>query len=317
LRKQSLHMRQSHSVCLRRTQLLTQVKAPRVFVNFRDMCQAMCVEASYNRVLTLAAALSSMPSSSRPEGIIFEDPTGYMLPLQVGQFSADVRRVMVQHGWPHGHLLLHMHHSCGTYVEKEAHCCTLPSPPFPPQGCYLLILHHCTYVVLALRSAFASRLLPAGPSRADSSEACVLEALANGASGIWCGVSRVGAAVGHCSSIVTLFNLHRLGNPFVAQDFDLPAIRAAAIEVTRITTGKDPSDYEEVYGARASDIVFPKGLLGSGNEEALASSLRVKLRNRGSCQPLTVTPSRKIAIVDAAIRESALCALTSRRWRRR
>ena len=50
--------------------------------------------------------------------------------------------------------------------------------------------------------------------------------------------------------------------------------------MTRITTGRDPSDYEEVYGARASDIVFPKGLLGSGAEEAMAASLKVKNRNR-------------------------------------
>ncbi len=80
------------------------------------MCQAMCVPASYNRVLTFAAAVASMSPSSRPEGLVFEDPTGYMLPLQVAHFTAEVRKAMDINGWSSGHLLIHMHHSCGTYV---------------------------------------------------------------------------------------------------------------------------------------------------------------------------------------------------------
>ncbi len=62
----------------------------------------------------------------------------------------------------------------------------------------------------------------------------MLECLANGGTGIWCGVARVGASVGHCSSMVTLYNLHRLGNPHVAHMYNMPAIREAAIEVSRM-----------------------------------------------------------------------------------
>ena len=86
----------------------------RVFVNLRDMCQAMCEPPSFQRVLTIAAAIAALGPEDRPEGLIFEDPTGHILPSQVGDFTAEVRRAMDDHGWRHGHLLIHMHHSCGT-----------------------------------------------------------------------------------------------------------------------------------------------------------------------------------------------------------
>jgi hypothetical protein len=63
------------------------------------------------------------------------------------------------------------------------------------------------------------------------SEASVLEALASGATGLWCGVSREGASVGHCSSAVTLVNLARLGNAKVSARYNLMALRNAAVEV--------------------------------------------------------------------------------------
>ena len=81
-----------------------------------------------------------------------------------------------------------------------------------------------------------------------------MEALASGATGIWCGVSREGAQVGHASSIVTLMNLHRLGNKYVSERYDLAALRRAAIEVTRVTTGHEPADNEEVYGPRSIEV---------------------------------------------------------------
>ena len=61
-------------------------------------------------------------------------------------------------------------------------------------------------------------------------------------------------AVGHCSSTVTLVNLHRLGNKYVTQRYNLPALRQAAVAVTKITTGKAPPDNEEVYGPRALEV---------------------------------------------------------------
>lgn len=83
------------------------------------------------------------------------------------------------------------------------------------------------------------------------SEAIVLECLASGATGIWAGVCKEGAGVGHASSIMTLTNLTRLGNPYVTVDYNMPAMREAAVEVTRIVTGREPPETTEIYGARA------------------------------------------------------------------
>ncbi len=110
----------------------------------------------------------------------------------------------------------------------------------------------------------------------------MLASLANGATGIWCGVSREGAAVGHCCSAVTLANLHRLGNEHVARTYNLPAVRAAAVEVTRITTGRDPHEHEEVYGARAMDVVFDDdgGMSFASQQLAVAAAMGATVRNR-------------------------------------
>jgi hypothetical protein len=95
-------------------------------------------------------------------------------------------------------------------------------------------------------------------------EAVVMEALAAGATGIWCGISREGAACGHANSLTTLTNLHRLGNAYVQERFNMPALRTAAIRMTQLTTGADPHPMTELYGARALDIVFD-GAMGGEN----------------------------------------------------
>ena len=113
----------------------------------------------------------------------------------------------------------------------------------------------CVMMCFAIVTDTLNPCLPQTWTRC-SSEACVLETLANGGTGIWCGVCREGAMVGHASSAVTLLNLHRLGNKYVSQRYDLAALRQAAIAVTRITTGHDPVDNEEVYGPRSAEVVF-------------------------------------------------------------
>jgi hypothetical protein len=62
-------------------------------------------------------------------------------------------------------------------------------------------------------------------------DASQLEALAVGATGIWCAVCDEGAATGHASSAVTLTNLARLGNTHVLEQFDFLKLRHAAAEV--------------------------------------------------------------------------------------
>ena len=83
-----------------------------------------------------------------------------------------------------------------------------------------------------------------------------LECLANGANGIWASLIIQGASMGHSCSTVTLMNLIRLGNKKVLETYNCTALREAAQEVCRITTGFEPYPLQVVYGERALDMVF-------------------------------------------------------------
>ncbi len=101
-------------------------------------------------------------------------------------------------------------------------------------------------------------------------EACVHECLSNGASGIWCSMAEEGAGLGHACSSVTIMNLVRLGNKKVLK-YNCKAMRQAAINITKITTGQPPHAKQSVYGERALDIVFDmhSGMGGGmGGEDA-------------------------------------------------
>jgi hypothetical protein len=78
--------------------------------------------ASYRRTLTLVAAVASLPKDIRPEGLVFEDPTGEVFPWRMGELVAEVRTAMNVSGWTSGHLLIHMHHGYGMYVPRESPC---------------------------------------------------------------------------------------------------------------------------------------------------------------------------------------------------
>lgn len=90
----------------------------------------------------------------------------------------------------------------------------------------------------------------------DLQTASVLLSLENGATGVWASVCDEGAAVGHASSTITAMNLVRLGNKKILQNYNCVAMREAAREVTRITTGGDPAPRQVLYGERALDMVF-------------------------------------------------------------
>ena len=53
-----------------------------------------------------------------------------------------------------------------------------------------------------------------------------------------------------------LTNLARLGNIRVQKDCNSQKMRIAAIEITRLCTGRDPPPRTELYGARALDAVL-------------------------------------------------------------
>ena len=83
-----------------------------------------------------------------------------------------------------------------------------------------------------------------------------LECLANGATGVWCGVCTEGAALGHADSCTTLMNMIRLGNQAVQKQFNCKYLREAAIKVTEIASGDSPDPRKPIYGDRALDMLF-------------------------------------------------------------
>jgi len=99
---------------------------------------------------------------------------------------------------------------------------------------------------------------------ADSTQ---LECLANGANGIWASLIIEGAALGHSCSSVMLMNLIRLGNKEVLKNYNCTALREAAQEVTKITTGFPPYNRQVVYGERALDMVFGVPNFPPGKQE--------------------------------------------------
>ncbi|XP_038054925.1 uncharacterized protein LOC119727133 [Patiria miniata] len=87
-------------------------------------------------------------------------------------------------------------------------------------------------------------------------DATALHVLMDGADGIWASVCAEGASMGNAPSCVTLINLIRLGNKKVLDKYNCTYLRKAAINVTKISTGKDPHIKQPVFGARATDFVF-------------------------------------------------------------
>ena len=81
----------------------------------------------------------------------------------------------------------------------------------------------------------------------------------NGTNGIWASVCAEGAAMGHTSSCSTVVHLARLGNKRVLQKFNCQYLRQAAINATRLTTGREPHAKQLIYGKRALDLVLEKG----------------------------------------------------------
>ena len=107
--------------------------------------------------------------------------------------------------------------------------------------------------------------------------ASTLDCLSAGADGVWASLCVEGAAMGHACSTVTMMNLVRLGNQKILKKFNCTELRNAAIEVTKITTGKMPAPKQCVYGERAADLVF--GFLGIGDFD-LAKFFGVPTTNR-------------------------------------
>ena len=123
-------------------------------------------------------------------------------------------------------------------------------------------------------------------------EASVQECLSNGANGVWASVAEEGAGMGHACSIVTVMNLIRTGNKKVLKKFNCIAMRQAAINITKITTGELPPPKQTIYGERALDTVFDLGSgMGGQSEFSLADFYGVESPNR-----ITTLASEKMIV---------------------
>jgi len=97
--------------------------------------------------------------------------------------------------------------------------------------------------------------------------ATVLDALAAGADGMWCGLSEEGAPMGHACSAVALTNLYRLGNEYVKAKYNTKNLVNAARKVSIATTGKPVPSKQIVYGSAAEDVCFSFSSINHGKRE--------------------------------------------------
>lgn len=88
------------------------------------------------------------------------------------------------------------------------------------------------------------------------SSGTTLDCLADGATGVWSGLSDEGFALGQTSSCLTIMNLIRVGNKCVLENFKCYALRKASRNIMKITTGSPPHPRQPVTGDRAIDIGF-------------------------------------------------------------
>jgi len=111
----------------------------------------------------------------------------------------------------------------------------------------------------------------------DLQTASQLDCLSAGADGIWASLCEEGAAMGHACAAITMMNLVRLGNTKILEKYNCTEIRNAAVEITKITTGRDPHPKQVLYGGRAIDLVL--GVLGVGDFD-LAKFFGIETPNR-------------------------------------
>jgi hypothetical protein len=169
--------------------------------------------------------LARLPPSERILGVLFEDPSGSVLPFVMSNHVARTRSIMDAAGWTDGHLALHVHQGYGL------------------------------------------------------AEASVLEGLASGATGIWCGVTREGAVCGHANSLTTITNLVRIGNARVGSRFNLAQLRRAAVRATVIASGAPPHPMTELYGEHALDVCFdPSGGMSTDDAGGFNAAVAMKVR---------------------------------------
>ena len=91
-----------------------------IFVNFRDFPFAIVKHP--RRLLHVTAFLARLPDDTRPFGLIYEEPTGRLMPEEMGVYTSTVRKVMNDNGWAAGKLLVHVHEKWGLAETVQLAC---------------------------------------------------------------------------------------------------------------------------------------------------------------------------------------------------
>jgi Ca2+-binding EF-hand superfamily protein len=95
-------------------------KGINIFINFRDFPFAIAKHP--HRLLQVTAFLARLPEDIRPFGLLYEEPTGRLMPEEMGVYTSTVRKVMNDHGWAAGKLLVHVHEKWGLAETVQLSC---------------------------------------------------------------------------------------------------------------------------------------------------------------------------------------------------
>ncbi len=122
-----------------------------------------------------------------------------------------------------------------------------------------------------------------------------IDCLAAGANGVWACICEEGVGVGHASLIVTIMNLMRMGNEKIKSAYNCRYLRDAAINITKITTGRKPYPKHIVYGDHALDMTVD--FLGKPSEPTCLHDLNIaKFFGLKAPKQLSTSTSTKVVL---------------------
>ena len=92
----------------------------KILVNLRDFPFAL--ESQPRSTFEIVKFLATLPTGSRPFGLMYEEPTGKHLPEVLAGWTKAIRKCMDNNGWKDGVLLVHIHKKWGYADVAQADC---------------------------------------------------------------------------------------------------------------------------------------------------------------------------------------------------
>jgi HMGL-like len=99
-----------------------QGNTSRVLINLRDFSNYHRSQGGMEEALRIVDALSRLPPEQRPFGFIIEEPTGWLLPHEIGRLVRMIRLTMNRAGFPQGRFLVHIHWYFGMAEASQLAC---------------------------------------------------------------------------------------------------------------------------------------------------------------------------------------------------